>query len=84
MKLDRPAAGHDGADVLAADEAQVGVVEIIAAEIVDHGSGGARGHEGIDVDALVHEDSRAAGGLIGVIASDHSLAGAWVIGLADA
>src|SRR6202030_4067097 len=86
VKLDWAGAGHDRADILSADEGGVHIrmIEIVAAEIVDHRAGGTRGHEGVDVDALVHEDGRAANGLITVVASDHPLAGPGVVGLADA
>ena len=59
------------------------MIEIVAAEIVDHRPGRARGHERIDVDALVHEDGRSADGLIGVVAPDHALAGLGIVRLAD-
>ena len=84
MELDRAATSHDRADILAPDEPQFRMIEIVAAEIVDHRPRGARGHERVDVDALVHEDGRAAGRLIAVVAPDHPLPGPRVVGLADA
>src|SRR5258708_39593632 len=79
MKLDRAATGHDRADVLAADESQLRVIEIVAAEIVDHRPGRARCHERVDVDALVHEDRGPAAGLIRIIASDDAPHRRWTV-----
>ena len=73
MKPDRPAVGHDRPDVLTADETKAGVVEIVATEIVDHRAVRAGRHERVDIDAFIHEDCGAAGGLVGIVAADHSL-----------
>jgi hypothetical protein len=36
VELDRAAIRHDRADILAADESQLRMIEIVAAEIIDH------------------------------------------------
>src|SRR5882757_6562327 len=83
VKFDRTAAGHDRADILTPDEAERSMVEVIAAEIIDHRSVRTRCHERVDVDALVHEDGGPARRLITIIAPDDSLAGPGIVRFAD-
>src|SRR5271167_838148 len=83
VKLDWAAASHDRSDVLTADEAEPPMVEVVAAEIIDHCAVRARCHERIDVDTFVQEDGCATGRLIGVVAPDDALAGLRIVGRAD-
>ncbi len=59
------------------------MVEIVAAEIVDHRPICARCHERVDVDAFVHEHRGAAGRLVAVVAADHAFPGLGIVRLAD-
>ncbi len=81
--LNRPAVGVDRADERPTDEAQLGVIEIVAGEVVDQRSRRARRHEWIDDDVLVEERGGAAHRLVGVVAPHHALAGGRIVGLAD-
>jgi len=83
MKLNRPAISHDCANVRTTDKSQVLVIEIVAAEIVDHRSAGARRHERVNVDALVHKNDGSTCRLIAVITTDYALACLGVVGLAN-
>src|ERR1700741_3834948 len=84
VKLDRAAIRHDRSDILAADEAERPVVEIVAAEIVDHRPVRAGRDKGIYIGALVHEDSWTTGRLIAVVAPDNAFAALRIIGFANA
>ncbi|MNZ83472.1 hypothetical protein D3C78_1022010 [compost metagenome] len=82
--LQRSAAGAGGGDIGAADKAQIGMIEILTVQIVDHRTGGPGTDKGIEVDILVVEQRNIAVHLIGVILADHAFAGHRVIRFANA
>ena len=80
---DRPSVGGAGRDPGAAEEAESGVIEIVAVEVVDIGAVGAGRHERIDLLAFEEDRHAVAGDLVAVVLADRALPGLVVVGLAD-
>jgi len=84
MEFNGSAACHDRPYIRATDETQGRVIEVVAAEIVDHRAARAGSHKRIDIDIGVVEDCNAAHRLIGIVAPDNTLPCAGIVLLADA
>jgi len=71
-------------DAAAAEEAEPGVVEVVAVEIVDHHHRAGRAHEGLNSLSSKNIVSPMRGELIAIVAADRAGLGDRVVGLADA
>src|SRR5665213_1315206 len=83
MSFYRAAIGVPKRDIAAANEAETGMVEVVAIELVDRHSEGARADERV-YDFVVKEHIDAGDNLIGVVLSDNALSSLGIVGRSDA
>ncbi|MNS90119.1 hypothetical protein D3C72_1241540 [compost metagenome] len=82
--LDRSATGAGGRDVGTADKTQIGMIEVLAVQIVDHCAGRACADKRIEVGILVVKQRYTAVHLIGVVLADHAFTGHRIVRFANA